>query len=73
MWAARFSGLALPNSFLTFFHVRPASRKTRRSPLREIMRPKARQTHSLSFFTVQLCPGKPWLLGSVFSTISTSC
>ena len=33
-WAARFSGLALPSSFLTFFHVSLARRKTRRMLLR---------------------------------------
>ena len=62
-WAARFSGLALPSSFLTFFHVSFARRKTRRMLLRPASRPKVWNTHCLSFFSVQPWPGRPCSAG----------
>ena len=71
MWAARFCGLALPSSFLTFFHVNFACRKMRRMLFREATRPKVWTTHCLSFFSVQPWPGKPCSAGRVFSTTST--
>jgi len=40
-WAARFSGLALPSSFLTFFHVSLARREMRRMLPRPASRPNA--------------------------------
>ena len=68
MWAARFSGLALPSSFFTFFHVSFACRKARRMVFREASRPKVWETHRRSFFRVQPWPGRPYSAGRVRST-----
>ena len=72
-WAARFSGLALPSSFFTFFHVSFARRKTRRMLLRPASRPKVWNTHCLSFFSVQPWPGRPCSAGRLVSTTSAIC
>jgi hypothetical protein len=36
---------------LTFFHVSPACRSTRRMPFREASRPRAWETHRRTFFS----------------------
>ena len=52
---------------------RLAGRNTLRRVLRPTSRRNVRETHCLSFLTVQLWPGKPCAAGSLVSTASTIC